>query len=107
MSMLVDAPPGRAPLTVEVRRRHHLLELTLRGSLDAETGRALVNDLVAAHDPGVRDVHIDLAAIHHVDRDGVAALDRCSAFATARGAGIRITGLGRTLRRLDLAEHDA
>lgn len=104
MSIRVDAPAGRPPLVVEIRCRFHLLELAVRGSLDATTGRALVNDLHAAYEPGTREVHVDLAAVDAIDRDGVLALDRCRSFAAARGARFRITELSRTFRTLDLRD---
>jgi anti-anti-sigma regulatory factor len=104
VSIQVEAPAGRVPLVVEIRCRSHLLELAVRGSLDATTGRALLNDLCAAHEPGIREVHVDLAAVDAIDRDGVLALDRCRSLAAARGARFRITELSRTFRTLDLRD---
>jgi anti-anti-sigma regulatory factor len=104
VSIQVDAPAGRAPLVVEIRCRYHLLELAVRGSLDAATGRALVNDLQAAHEPGISEVHVDLAAVDAIDRGGVLALDRCRSFAAARGVRFRITELSPTFRALDLRD---
>lgn len=98
----VREPTGSPTLTVEVRRRSQVLELAVRGTLDGAAGRALLNDLVAVHDHDVRHVVIDLGVVHEVHRDGYLALDRCRAFATARGATFDLTGQRRSLRTIDL-----
>ena len=104
MRTLVDRPSGFASLTVTVGLRHGVLGLVVRGSLDATTGRWLLNDLAIAFEPSAREVQLDLAGVVAMDRGGVLAVDRCRAFAVARGARFRITELSRSPRLLDLRE---
>lgn len=103
MTAVLDAATTRAHLVVEVRRHGEHLVLAVQGSVDATTGRALLNDLVAGlQEPGVRAVRVDLSGVVDIDGPGALLLGSCRSCVEARGARIAFTGAGRRLRSIDL-----
>lgn len=92
-----DWPTDWEPLTVVIRSRGRLLELSARGLLDAWTCGALLRDLERAYQPAHTEIGLDLAGITGCDRAAVVALAHCRAFASRVGARLRVTppDLGR------------
>jgi anti-anti-sigma factor len=64
-------------LRLVVERHEDALELKASGELDAATGVALVNTLVATLDVGCTDIRIDLSGVSFLDTAGLAAIERC------------------------------
>jgi hypothetical protein len=73
------------PFQVAVHHVGPVLEVAVRGEVDAWTGGTLLQELAAACDPSVTEVHVDLTEAACVDRAAVETLARCRAFAAERG----------------------
>lgn len=65
------------PFKVTSRRRDDVVEVTVRGQLDAWTSGTLLGQLRAGLEVGLAEVHIDLTAATCPDRAAILALARC------------------------------
>lgn len=87
------------PFEVAVRQVGAVLEVAVRGEVDAWTGGALLRHLAAAWTPSVTEVHVDLTDASCRDRSASEALERCRAFGAERGLSCllieRVGAVGR------------
>jgi hypothetical protein len=84
-------PTEWTPFTVIRRPAGSVLELVVRGALDAWTAGALYRDLVDAYEPSYDAIRLDLDGVSGADWAGMRALARCRDFAARRGVPISIS----------------
>ena len=85
-----DWPTAWVPFSVEVRPDGTSLELVASGHLDRWTAGALLRNLIAVCEPSFTEVHLDLRQAQGAEEAGE-VLERCRAFAEARGLRLHIS----------------